>query len=147
MAFKFCNFSGTAIGVLLLAAPFLNGTTLRVGPGKTYAKPGAAIAAAAPGDTIRIEAAGNYNGDVCLWSKSVLTLRGVNGRPHIDAAGKNAAGKGIWVIDGDNTVVENIEFSGATVPDGNGAAIRLEAPNLVIRKCYIHDNQDGLLTG
>jgi hypothetical protein len=133
-------------GMSLLLATVSPAATLQVGPGQTYAKPCAAIAAAAPGDTILIDAAGNYNGDVCQWFTNQLTLRGVNGRPHIDAAGMNAAGKGIWVIDGNDTVVENIEFSGATVPDGNGVAIRLEGVSLTLRYCYIHNNQEGILT-
>lgn len=40
--------------------------TLRVGPGKQYATPCAAIAAAADGDTIQIDSSGIYSGDVCL---------------------------------------------------------------------------------
>jgi hypothetical protein len=116
------------------------------GPGQPFGTPCAAIAVASPGDTILIDAAGDYTGDVCIWYQDGLTLRGINGRPRIDAAGMNAVGKGIWVIDGNNTVVENIEFSGATVPDGNGAGIRLEGYNLIVRNCYFHDNQDGILT-
>ena len=72
--------------------------TLSVGPGKTYPAPCAAIAAASDGDTIEIDAAGTYDGDVCAIPKNRLTLKGVNGRAKIDAAGKNSGGKGIWVI-------------------------------------------------
>ena len=124
----------------------LHSATLQVGPGKTYTKPCAAISAAAPSDTILTDAAGNYSGDVCGWSTHGLTLRGVNGRPKIPAAGQNAGGKGIWVISGNDTVVENIEFSGATVPDANGAGIRFEGVNLTVRNCYFHHNQNGILT-
>ncbi len=127
-------------------AHLAQGATLRVGPGATYVTPCQAVAAAADGDTIEIDAAGVYDGDVCAIARSRLTLRGVNGRAHIDAAGKNAGGKGIWVIQGDDTVVEGIEFSGATVPDQNGAGIRQEGTNLTIRNCYFHDNEDGILT-
>ena len=136
----------SAVALTFCTAGIGGAATLQVGPGQAYAKPCEAIAAAAAGDTILIDAAGSYAGDVCQWSTNGLTLRGVNGRPHIDANGKNSAGKGIWVIDGDNTTVENIELSGAKVPDGNGAGIRFESNNLIVRSCYIHDNQDGLLT-
>lgn len=133
--------------LLFCLAPItLPAATLQVGPGKTYAMPCAAIAAAAPGDTILIDAAGNYGGNVCSWTKNQLTLRGVNGRPKIPANGANAGGKGIWVIGGNDTVVENIEFSGAAVPDRNGAGIRMEANNLTVRNCYFHHNQMGILT-
>jgi hypothetical protein len=43
---------------------------LEVGPGRPYSTPCAAIAAAQANDTIRIDAAGSYNGNVCAWSKN-----------------------------------------------------------------------------
>ena len=129
------------------ACPFAHAAILRVGPGQSYATPCAAIAAAAAGSTILIEAAGNYSGDVCTWSTSGLTIRGVSGRPHIDAAGKSAQGKAIWVISGDNTTIDNIELSGCHVPDKNGAGIRQEGINLNIVHSYFHDNEDGILAG
>ncbi len=122
--------------------------TLTVGPGKTHPKPCAAFAAAADGDTIEIDVAGSYAGDVCGFKKNNLSIRGVGGgRAKIDAAGKSAAGKGIWVIGGNNTIVENMEFSGAAVPDHNGAGIRQEGANLTVRNCYFHDNENGILGG
>lgn len=124
------------------------GTTRLVGPGQTYTRPCQALVAAQSGDTILIDAAGNgtYNGDVCAISANNLTIRGINGRAHIDAAGKSSQGKAIWVIAGQNTTVENIEFSGATVPDHNGAGIRAEGANLTVRNCSFHHNEDGLLS-
>src|SRR3569623_675825 len=133
--------------LFLLAFAQVAAAQLHVGAGQTYAKPCAAIAAAAPGTTIEIDAAGNYDGDVCAWSPNALTLRGVNGRPHIDAAGHNSQGKAIWVIAGNDTVIENVELSGCSVPDGNGAGIRQEGVNLTLRHVYFHDNQDGILAG
>jgi Abnormal spindle-like microcephaly-assoc'd, ASPM-SPD-2-Hydin/Right handed beta helix region len=135
-----------AIG-LCLCAPSARGNTLQVGPGKQYAAPCAAIAAAAAGDEIDIDSTGTYTGDVCQWSTAGLTLVGVGtGRAVINAGGNNSQGKGIWVISGNNTTVENIEFTGAAVPDMNGAGIRAEGNNLTIRNCYFHDNQEGILT-
>ena len=119
---------------------------LTVGPSGTYAKPCLAIRHAHAGDTIQIDAAGSYSGDVCRWLTNNLTLIGVNGRPHVDAAGRNASGKGIWVIDGNGTVVENMEFSGATAPDGNGAGIRHEGVGLTVRNSYFHHNQNGVFS-
>ncbi|HEY3448989.1 MAG TPA: right-handed parallel beta-helix repeat-containing protein [Myxococcales bacterium] len=134
--------------LLVLAAP-ARANTLQVGPGKTYAKPCAAFAAANAGDTVEIDAAGNgtYDGDVCAFNKNDLTIRGVNGRARIDAAGQNSQGKAIWVIQGSSTVVENVELSGCAVADKNGAGIRQEGPNLTVRGCYFHDNENGILTG
>jgi hypothetical protein len=51
------------------------------------------------------------------------------------------------VISGNDTTVENIEFSGATVVDMNGAGIRQEGANLTVRSSYFHDNEDGILAG
>ncbi len=91
--------------------------------------------------------AGTYTGDVATWRASRLTLRGVGGRAHLRAGGQSAQGKAIWVIVGNATTIENVEFSGATVPDGNGAGIRQEGAGLVVRRCSFHNNQDGILTG
>ena len=119
---------------------------LCVGPGQKYAKPSEAALSAKDGQTVNIEA-GEYVGDVALWAKNNLIIRGVGGRPHINANGMNIAGKGTWLVTGNNTIVENIEFSGAKVGDRNGAGVRLEGKNLTLRNCYFHHNENGLLTG
>lgn len=134
------------VPVLVSASCAGHAAVLKVGPSGTYSKPCRAITAAAPGDVIEIDAAGDYSGDVCAWYTNRLTIRGMNGRAHIDAAGQNAQGKAIWVIGGSDTVIENIELSGAAVPDHNGAGIRQEGANLTLRNCYIHNNEMGILT-
>ncbi len=96
---------------------------------------------------IEIEASGSYDGDVCAITKDRLTIRGVNGRPHIDAAGKSSGGKAIWVVQGSDTRIYNVELSGCSVPDKNGAGIRQEGRNLVVDGSYFHDNENGILTG
>ncbi len=132
---------------LIAAASAASAATLQVGPGKTYAKPCAAFAAANDGDTIEIDASGNYAGDVCAITPNNLTIKGVNGRAKIPANGQAYGGKAIWVIQGNNTTVQNIEFSGATVKDQNGAGIRQEGTNLTVSHCSFHDNEDGILAG
>jgi len=119
--------------------------TLSVGSGKTYAAPCAAFAKAKAGDIVEINAQ-TYSGDVCAINVSDLTIRGVNGRPKINAASKNAQGKGTWVVKGNNVKVENVEMYGAKVPDQNGAALRLEGTNFTLRSSYLHDNQNGILS-
>ncbi len=131
----------------LWALPAAMATVRSVGPGQPYAKPCQAFAAAQDGDVIEIDAAGNYDGDVCPITKNNLAVRGVNGRARIDAAGQYAWGKGIWVVVGNGIVIENIEFSGARVPDRNGAGIRLDSGNLTIRNCVFHHNENGILGG
>jgi hypothetical protein len=141
------SWSGCSAVACLLICGSAEADTLGVGPGKAFEKPCAAVAAASDNDAIEIDAAGDYAGDVCQISKNGLTLRGVAGRPKIDSQGKSAGGKGIWVITGRDTTVENLEFSGARVPDKNGAGIRQEGDNLTVRGCYFHDNENGILTG
>ena len=137
------------LGALLILVPAAGAATLTVGPGKTYSAPCAAFGDAQPGDTVEIDASGDYAGDVCAFDVDDLTIRGVGGgRAKVDATGVTIPnGKAIWVISGDHNTVENIEFMGAEVADANGAGIRGQAPNLTIRNCYFHDNQDGILTG
>jgi hypothetical protein len=118
-----------------------------VGPGKEFPAPCAAFAAAADGDTIAIDAAGDYAGDVCAITRSGLTIVGMGGRAHIDAGGKSAQGKAIWVVQGSDTTIEHIELSGCVVPDKNGAGIRQEGRNLTVRDCYFHHSENGILTG
>jgi hypothetical protein len=118
---------------------------LSVGPGEQFALPSQAAAVAQDGDDIQIDA-GLYSGDVAVWRANNLTLEGVGGLAHLDAAGKSAQGKAIWVIQGANTTVANIEFSGAVVADRNGAGIRQEGAGLTVSGCYFHDNQEGILT-
>jgi hypothetical protein len=133
--------------LLLVAALPASAATLSVGPGKTYATPCRAIAVAKSGDVIEITGNTTYYGDVCYIYASNITIRGVNGRPKINAYGKNAGGKGIWVVAGNNVTVENVEMFGAKVPDRNGAALRLEGTNFTLRKSFLHDNENGILSG
>jgi len=62
------------------------------------------------------------------------------------ADGKHAEGKAILVVRDGDILIENIEFRGARVPDGNGAGIRFERGRLTVRACAFFDNQNGLLT-
>jgi len=136
-----------ALVMSLAAAGGASAATLSVGPGKTYAAPCAAFARAQSGDVVQIDGGNTYSGDVCAIGASNLTIRGVNGRPKINAAGRNAQGKAIWVVQGSNITIENVEMYGAAVPDRNGAALRLEGANFTLRSSYLHDNENGILTG
>jgi hypothetical protein len=147
---------GLSLGLLITLPLLLSGQStalgatdaqrvLRVGAQQELKQPSAAAKVAQDGDTVVIEA-GEYVGDVAVWPQSRLTLRGVNGRVHLKAGGKAAERKAIWVIRGDDVVVEGIEFSGARVPHRNGAGIRAEGAGLTIRDSYFHDNEMGILT-
>ena len=119
---------------------------IQVGPTRQIKLPSQAAGMAKPGDIIEIDA-GSYRGDVASWRADGITIRGVGGRARLIADGNNAEGKAIWVIKGHDTTVENIEFTGAQVPDHNGAGIRGEGVNLKVINCYFHDNEEGILAG
>ena len=121
-------------------------TVLHVGPERELRHPSAAARIARDGDIIEIDA-GLYEGDTAVWRQNRLTIRGRGGRAHLRARGAHAEGKAIWVIKGNDTTIEGVEFSGAKVPDHNGAGIRLEGAGLTVRDCYFHDNENGILSG
>ncbi len=119
---------------------------IRVAPGTAVPAPSAAARVAKDGDTVEIAAA-VYKGDVAVWTQNDLTLKGVDGRPHLVADGRSAEAKAIWVIRGNNVTVDNIEFSGAKVDDRNGAGIRSEGSGLTVENSYFHNNQMGIMSG
>jgi hypothetical protein len=118
---------------------------LHVGPGEKLATPAAAARAARDGDVVLVEAA-EYPGSRSVWPQSRLLIRGVNGRPHLIAGDQLAQGKAIWVFNGDDVVVENIEFSEARIPGHNGAGIRAQGRRLTVRAGYFHDSDMGILS-
>jgi hypothetical protein len=97
-------------------------------------------------DTVLIDS-GLYESDVALWSANDLVIKGVNGKARLFSNGLVYGGKAIWVIQGDDNIVENIEFAEAACVDLNGAGIRQEGTNLTVRNCYFHDNENGILCG
>ncbi|OQW69406.1 MAG: hypothetical protein BVN35_19395 [Proteobacteria bacterium ST_bin11] len=130
---------------LLLALPAY-GSEWLVGPQRALKLPSAAARLAKDGDVVSIDA-GLYQGDVASWPQQRLTIRGLDGSAHLDAHGNSAEDKAIWVLKGNDIVIENIELSGATVPALNGAGIRFEGTNLTLKNCHFHHNQMGILTG
>lgn len=118
---------------------------LEVGAGKAYPVPSAAAAVVQNGDVVKISS-GSYHGDVTTWSASNLTICGIGGRAKLYADGKNAGGKGIWIVGGSNVTIDGIEFHDASVPDQNGAGIRAENNgSLTILNCGFFDNENGIL--
>lgn len=123
--------------------------TISIGPGADFDTPNAFYNANVlqDGDTVLIQN-DLYVGNeaLCVWTKNNVVIKGVGGRPHMQANGSYIWGKGTWVFAGNDIVVENIEFSGAAVPDQNGAGIRLDGSGLTVRFCYFHHNENGILT-
>lgn len=143
---KRCGKLGLALVVVaLLMSVEASAATLRVGPREAIRSIAAAAARAQDGDTVEI-VAGTYVGDVAVWRQKHLTIRGVGGRAWLVAAGRSAEEKGIWVIRGEDVLVENIAFRGARVRHLNGAGIRHEEGRLTVRNCLFDDNEMGILT-
>ena len=130
----------------IYAAP-IAAVTLRVGPERQLKSPSAAAQVAHSGDIIEIDT-GVYLNDYAIWDQDNLTIRGADGgMAHLQSEGLIPNKKAIWIINGNNTVIENVEFSGARVKEGNGAGIRLQGGDLTLRNLFFHDNEFSVLTG
>lgn len=118
----------------------------QVGPTRELKMPSDAARLAADGDLVEIDP-GNYPGGVAAWPQNGLVVRGVGQRPVITAEGKAVQQRDVWLFTGNDVVVENVEISGARSPWRNGAAIRHIGSGLTLRNVFLHDNENGLLTG
>ena len=140
----------TGLGAMLAGAtlpgltfsPPANARSLRVRRGDRLHD---AVAAAQDGDTVELEA-GAPPGQTALITQRQLTLRGVGGRAVLHADGAHEEGKALLVIRGGQVRIEDLEFRGARVPDGNGAGIRFERGTLTLQRCAFFDNEKGLLS-
>jgi Right handed beta helix region len=119
------------------------GDTLKVGPNQTYKAPSAAAAVAKNGDQIEIEP-GQYF-DCAVWNADNLVIEGSG--PGVVITDKTCMGKGLFVIEGNNTTVRNLTLTRARVPDMNGAGIRLDKGSLTVDGVKFVDNQNGILGG
>ncbi|MFT3850057.1 MAG: hypothetical protein QM739_15700 [Propionivibrio sp.] len=119
--------------------------SLIVGPQEKITTVTEAARLAKDGEVVEIRS-GDYRAQPAVWTQNNLTIRGSGKRPVMLADGKDAEGKAIWVVRGDNVRIENIEFRGARVADFNGAGIRFERGHLVVDRCGFFDNETGILT-
>ena len=119
------------------------GATLKVGPNQTYKAPSAAAAVAKNGDHIEIQP-GQYF-DCAVWNADDLVIEGIG--PGVVITDKACMGKGLFVIEGNNTTVRNLTLTRSRVPDMNGAGIRLDKGSLTVDGVKFIDNQNGILGG
>jgi len=135
----------------MLVASLLQAAVWQVGPAKTYTFCCKVAALVKDGDTVLIDAATYLDDEQVTWTANRLLIRGVGGRPVLIAGAKlenNVSnGKGIFVIKGNQTTVENIDFRNAKVPSRNGAGIRQEGLDLLVRYCRFAGNEMGILAG
>jgi len=137
---------GALASLVTACAQPLGGTrTITVGPSGDVRTIAEAAKIARSGDVVEVRA-GEYRADVAVWNQTRLTIRAVGGRAVLNAAGRSAEGKGIWVIRDGHFEVEGFDFIGARVADRNGAGIRFEHGALVVRDSSFLDNENGILT-
>jgi hypothetical protein len=116
--------------------------TLEVGPGRSYATPSEAAAAAADGDTVAIEPGSYFN--CAIWRANGLTIIGTGADVQItDVA---CAGKAAFVVQGHDVTIRGLTFTRIRVPDGNGAGIRAEGRDLTVEDSRFVNNQVAILT-
>ena len=121
------------------------GRTIVVGPLEPINSVKEAARVARDGDTIEI-LPGEYRQQAVLWLQNRLTIRGKGRRPVFIADGDSAEGKALWVVRNAEMLIENVEFRGTRVADGNGAGIRFEKGRLRVSRCAFFDNEMGILT-
>lgn len=93
--------------------------------------------------TIRI-AAGVHH-DCAIQRAGDIAFVAATGRPTV-LAGRACEDKAALVLRGRSARVEGLTFADLESRDGNGAGIRLEHGNLLIRRSWFRDSQQGLLT-
>ncbi|WP_153117046.1 right-handed parallel beta-helix repeat-containing protein [Rhodocyclus tenuis] len=130
---------------VLVASGSSRPATMIVGSGEKITTISEAARLARDGEVIEIRP-GDYRGQPAVWTQDNLLIRGGGARPVMLADGRSAEGKAIWVVRGGRVRIENIEFRGARVADGNGAGIRFERGDLVVQRCAFVDNENGILT-
>ena len=116
--------------------------TLTVGSGRDYATIAEAVRAARDGDTVAVQT-GTYVNDFTHVAAQI-TLLAMGGQVEMLATMPPPNNKAILDVYA-STVVEGFTFSGAVVPDNNGAGIRSNAGDLTVRNCIFTHNQDGIL--
>ncbi len=116
--------------------------TLTVGKDQQYRTIAAAIAATHDGDTVQIQA-GTYLNDFATITHKI-TLQSVGGLAVLQATQAPPNGKAILTTETD-VMVDGLGFTGAFCSDNNGAGIRYEGGNLVVRNSVFWNNQDGIL--
>ena len=141
---------------LVLGVSITGAQTVTIGPSGQYATPCAAFPHLTSGETVLIDANGGtpyQDTSDCTEKAPNVTITSVNGRPIIDGS-NGSFSKAMWVIDGHDIVIDNIEFSNVRAGQSNAEDIRIEngtstspnGGNITIQRSYLHDSNEGVLS-
>lgn len=133
---------------------------LDVGPGKPYDRIEAALAAARPGDTIRVHPRADhapYERVALYVDRPRIAIRAAAdaGRPVVlsgrgfDYSGRGRVPRAIvqFAPGADDGLLEGFELTGAHNESHNGAGVRINQANRVtVRACIIHGNDMGIMS-
>jgi hypothetical protein len=113
--------------------------------GRSYASLQAAVDAVGNGRaTIRI-APGTYR-QCAVQDEGVIIYEAAD-PGSVTLAGRACEGKAALVLRGAGAEIRGLTFTGISVPDGNGAGIRLEEGNLNVAYARFANSEQGILTG
>jgi hypothetical protein len=112
--------------------------------GQRFAALQAAVDAIGAGRGTIVIAPGAYRDCAVQGKGDVAFLAAVPGQVTFDGA--ICEGKAALVLHGTQARVEGIIFQNQRVDDGNGAGIRLEHGNLVVRQAWFRDSEEGILS-
>ncbi|HEX8654647.1 MAG TPA: right-handed parallel beta-helix repeat-containing protein, partial [Allosphingosinicella sp.] len=138
-----------ALALLLTSAPLLaqrGGAPFTVEQtGEGYDSLQAAVDAIGAGTGTIVIAPGTYRECAVQQAGRVSYVAREFGTVIFD--GVACDGKAALVLGGSEARVEGLIFQNIAVPDRNGAGIRLQAGNLVVRESLFRDSEQGILTG
>ena len=144
----------TLISIALCHLPSV--ATLKVGPGKEFARIEDAVARASSGDTILVYPdPSGYPRTALRIQVASLTIRGIGLKPvavtgqGFDYSGSGSAPRAIIQVEpgGEKAKIENLDLSGAHNQSFNGAGVRIQAASdVTVRDCAIHDNDMGIMS-
>ena len=114
-----------------------------MGTGRALKLPSQAAVVARTGDIVRIDP-GTYT-DCAVWRTSGLVIEAAGSG--VVVSGKTCLGQGIFVIMGNTVTIQGMTFADATVPDRNGAGIKMLGDNLTVKNSRFLHNENGILAG
>ena len=139
--------SSLALAAIPVASPLAQQATpyTVVESGRSYARLQDAVDAIGQGSgTIRF-ASFRFGDCAVQTGGDILYQAAQPGQAVLD--GVACEGKAALVLRGRRARVEGLVFANMTVPDGNGAGIRLEQGDLAVTQAWFRDSQEGILTG